>query len=154
VRHGRCQPRDTAPPTPLRLTRRALEGGPATPSNRFLVILQGQVVTLGRLHAIPATVDPVRPPPYLQRHAWRCRNHSGAVRHAGTGRRHACHCTPYGSTSTATSSPSEDATVNHYAPDPRSCHCSGTRRAMMTRSWQGPSRRPPTPRRHRPYFLM
>jgi hypothetical protein len=36
-------------------------------------------------------------------------------------------------------------------PDPRSCHCSGTRRAMMTRSWQGPSRRPPTLRRRRPY---
>jgi hypothetical protein len=115
VRHGQCQPRDTALPTPVRLTRRALEGGPATPSNRFLVILQGQVVTLGRRDAIPATVDLVRPP-YLQHHASRCCNHFGTVRHAGTGRRHACHCTPYGSTSTATSSPSEDATVNHYAP--------------------------------------
>jgi hypothetical protein len=41
VRHGRCQSRDAAPPTPVRLTRRALEGGPATPSTRFLVILQG-----------------------------------------------------------------------------------------------------------------
>jgi hypothetical protein len=39
VRRGRCQPRDTAPPTPVRLTCRALEGGPATPSNRFLVNL-------------------------------------------------------------------------------------------------------------------
>jgi hypothetical protein len=27
VRHGRCQPRDAAPPTPVRLTCRALEGG-------------------------------------------------------------------------------------------------------------------------------
>jgi hypothetical protein len=38
------------------------------------------------------------------------------VRHAGTGRRHACHCIPYGSTSAATSSPYENATANHYAP--------------------------------------
>jgi hypothetical protein len=40
VRRGRCQSRDTAPPTPVRLTRRALKGGPAAPSTRFLVILQ------------------------------------------------------------------------------------------------------------------
>jgi hypothetical protein len=65
VRHGRCQLRDTAPPTPVRLTCRALEGGPATPSNRFLVNLQGQAMTLGRRDTIPATVGPVRPPPCL-----------------------------------------------------------------------------------------
>jgi hypothetical protein len=65
MRHGRCQLRDTAPPTPVRLTCRALEGGPATPSNCFLVNLQGQAMTLGRRNAIPATVGPVRPPPCL-----------------------------------------------------------------------------------------
>jgi hypothetical protein len=41
VRRGRCQSRDTTPPTPVRLTRRALEEGPAAPSTCFLVILQG-----------------------------------------------------------------------------------------------------------------
>jgi hypothetical protein len=41
VRRGRCQSRDAAPPTPVRLTRRALEGGPATPSIYFPVTLQG-----------------------------------------------------------------------------------------------------------------
>jgi hypothetical protein len=41
VRRGRCQSRDTVPPTPVRLTRRALEEGPAAPSTCFLVILQG-----------------------------------------------------------------------------------------------------------------
>jgi hypothetical protein len=116
VRHGRCQLCDTALPTPVRLTCRALEGGPATPSNRFLVNLQEQAVTLGRWDAIPATVGPVRPPPCLQHHAGHCYNHSGAVRHAGTGRRHAYHCIPYGSPPTAPLSPSEDATVNHHAP--------------------------------------
>jgi hypothetical protein len=65
VRHGRCQLRDTAPPTSVRLTRRTLEGGPATPSNHFLVNLQGQAITLGRRNAIPATVGPVLPPPCL-----------------------------------------------------------------------------------------
>jgi hypothetical protein len=115
VRHGQCQLRGTVPPTPVRLTRRALEGGPATPSNPSLVNLQGQSMTSGRRDAIPATVGPVRPPPCLQRHAGHCYNNSGAVGHAGTRRRHACHCTPYGSPSTAPSSPFEDATANHYA---------------------------------------
>jgi hypothetical protein len=41
VRCGRCQSRDAAPPAPVRLTRRALEGGSAAPSTCFLVILQG-----------------------------------------------------------------------------------------------------------------
>jgi hypothetical protein len=115
VRHGQCQLRGTVPPTPVRLTRRPLEGGPATPSNHFLANLQGQTMTLGRWDAIPATVGPVRPPPCLQHHAGHCYNNSGAVEHAGTRRRHTCHCTSYGSPSTASSSPSEDAPANHYA---------------------------------------
>jgi hypothetical protein len=41
VQRGRCQSRGAAPPVPVRPTRRALEGGPAAPSTRFLVILQG-----------------------------------------------------------------------------------------------------------------
>jgi hypothetical protein len=41
VRCGQCQSRDAAPPAPVRLTRRALEGGPAAPSICFLVTLQG-----------------------------------------------------------------------------------------------------------------
>jgi hypothetical protein len=116
VRRGRCQPRDTAPPTPVRPTCHALEGGLATPSNCFLVILQGQVMTLGRRDAIPATVGPVRPPPCSQHHAGRYYNHSGAMRHAGTGRRHACHCILYGSSSATPSSLPGDATANHCAP--------------------------------------
>jgi hypothetical protein len=116
VRRGRCQPCDTAPPTPVRLTRRALEGGPATPSNHFLVNLQDQVMMLGRQDAIPTTVGRVRPPPCSQHHAGQCYNYSGIIRHAGAGRRHAYHCTPYGSPSTASSSLSEDATASHYAP--------------------------------------
>jgi hypothetical protein len=76
VRYGQCQPRDTVLPTLVRLTRRALEGGPAAPSNPFLMNLQGQTATSGRRNAIPATVGPVRPPPCPQRHAGHCYNNS------------------------------------------------------------------------------
>jgi hypothetical protein len=48
VRRGRCQPRDTAPPTPVQLTRRALEGGAAAPSNAFSMTMEGHAVTSGR----------------------------------------------------------------------------------------------------------
>jgi hypothetical protein len=54
----------------------------------------------------------VRPSLPLPRHAVHCSN---AVEHAGTGRRHACHCTSYGPLSTAPSSPLGAALVNHYA---------------------------------------
>jgi hypothetical protein len=53
VRHGQCQLRDTVPPTPVRLTRRALEGGPPAPSNPSLVNLQGQTMTSGRRERRP-----------------------------------------------------------------------------------------------------
>jgi hypothetical protein len=53
VRYGQCQPRGTVLPTPVRLTRRALEGGPAAPSNSSLVILQAQIVTSGRRERHP-----------------------------------------------------------------------------------------------------
>jgi hypothetical protein len=111
VRRGRCQPRDAAPPTPVRLTRRALEGGPATPSKCFRVTLQGQDVTLGRQGAIPATVNGRRPPPRVQPHVGHYGNSSGTVKRAGTGRRHDYYCIPYGSTSATPSSPPGVITV-------------------------------------------
>jgi hypothetical protein len=116
VRHGRCQPRDVAPPTPVRLTCRALEGGPATPSKCFPVTLQGQVMTLGRRGAIPATVNCRRPSPRVQPHAGHCGNSSGAVRRARTGRHHSCHCIPYGPSSSTPSRPPGNITANHCAP--------------------------------------
>jgi hypothetical protein len=111
---GLCNMADVSSvtPTPVRLTCRALEGGPATPSKCFLVTLLGHVVTLGRRGAIPATVNCRRPPPCVQRHAGHCGNSPGAVRHAGTGRRHACHCISYGSSSATSSNPPGDITVD------------------------------------------
>jgi hypothetical protein len=65
--------------------------------------------------AIPVAVNPVRPSLPLQCHAAHCYNCSHAIEHAGTGHRHTCYCTSYGSLSTAPSSPPEDAPVNHHA---------------------------------------
>jgi hypothetical protein len=48
MRRGQCQLRDTVPPTPVRLTHRALEGGPAAPSNVSSVLTQGHALTSGR----------------------------------------------------------------------------------------------------------
>jgi hypothetical protein len=48
MRQGQSQLRDTVPPAPVRLTRRALEGGPVRPSNIFYVLMQDHVVTSGR----------------------------------------------------------------------------------------------------------
>jgi hypothetical protein len=107
---------DTVPPTLVQLTRRALEGGgAAAPSSSLPVTLQGQTVTSGRRSAIPVVVGPVQPSLPLLRPAAHYCNHSDAVGHAGTGRHHACYCTPYGSSSTAPSSPPGDALVNCYA---------------------------------------
>jgi hypothetical protein len=53
MRHGQCQLCNTVPPTPVRLTRRALEGGLAAPSNPSLMTLQGQTMTSGRRERHP-----------------------------------------------------------------------------------------------------
>jgi hypothetical protein len=53
MQHGQCQLCDTVPPTPVRLTHRALEGGPVAPSNPSLVVLQGQTMTSGRRERHP-----------------------------------------------------------------------------------------------------
>jgi hypothetical protein len=60
VRHGQCQLRDTVSPTPVRLTRRALEGGPVAPSNPSLMTLQRQTMTSGRRerHPCPCSATP------------------------------------------------------------------------------------------------
>jgi hypothetical protein len=90
-------------PSPLRGAGRTLD--------RFLVTLQGLVEALGRWDAIPATVTVWLPPPRVQAHARRCSNDSSTMEHIGTGRRFTYSCTPYGPTSAAPSSLSEDITA-------------------------------------------
>jgi hypothetical protein len=80
VRRGRCQLRAIVPPTLVRLTCRALEGGPAAPSSPPLATLQGQTVTSGRRErcprrcqscaAIPAPAAPRRALLQLLRRCW------------------------------------------------------------------------------------
>jgi hypothetical protein len=154
VRHGRCQPRDAAPLALVRLTCQALEGGLAAPSKRFPVTLQGQVVMLGRRSAIPATVElqpaaPVHTKPH--RALWQQLRRCEACGN-GTPPR-----LPLYSVQIVVSNLFEPIWRHQsqpLRPYPRSYHCSGTRYAMMARSRQGPSRRPPTLRRCTPYFPM
>jgi hypothetical protein len=67
------------PPTPVRLTRRALEGGPAQPSSAFPVTTQGYAVTSGRrersspsLSALCGYPRHCSATPALRRHTRRC----------------------------------------------------------------------------------
>jgi hypothetical protein len=103
------------PPTLVRLTHRALEGGPAAPSSPLVVTPQGQIVTSGRRERHPRRCQPCAAIPAPAAPPAHCYNYSSAIEHAGTGRRHACYCTSYGSSSTAPSSPPGDAPVNHHA---------------------------------------
>jgi hypothetical protein len=76
MRRGQCQPRGTVPPTSVRLTRRALEGGPAEPSNGGECFfydytgLRRDVRPAGTVFSV--AVNPVRPSSPLQRHAGYC----------------------------------------------------------------------------------
>jgi hypothetical protein len=73
MRRGRCQLRDTVPPTPVRLTRRALEGGPAEPSNVTSVLTQGHAVTSRRRDRSSSSLST------LCNHPRHCRTTPGTV---------------------------------------------------------------------------
>jgi hypothetical protein len=118
VRRGRCQLRDTVPPTLVRLTRRALEGGPAEPSNTPSVTTQGYVVTSGRRERSSPSLST------LCGHPYHCSATPGTVttspmllEYTGTRRRHDHHCAAYGPTVDGTLEPARDGgqTTNHYA---------------------------------------
>jgi hypothetical protein len=107
VRRGRRQLRDTLPPTPVRLTRRALEGGPAAPSSPLFVALQGKTVMSGR----------------WEHHPRRCQSCAGHPR--------PCSATP----STATTTPALLSTRGRDAATPatvpRTDHCQRLPRARL-----------------------
>jgi hypothetical protein len=104
VRQGRCQLRDTVSPTPVRLTRRALEGGAGSILEYLLCAYTGprcDVRPAGSV--IPVTVSPVRPSPPLPHHAGHCGNTPALLGRTGTRHRHNGHCATYGPSSTAPS---------------------------------------------------
>jgi hypothetical protein len=80
---GRCQPRGTMPPAFVWLTRRALEGGAAEPSNGgecFFYDYTGldrDVRPAGTVFSV--AVSPARPSPPLQCHAGYCDDISNVV---------------------------------------------------------------------------
>jgi hypothetical protein len=97
VRQGRRQLCDTVSPTPVRLTRRALEGGPAAPSNIFYLLIQGHTVTSGQRDRSSPSLS------ILCGHPRQCSTMPDAVRdiptllgRTGTRHRHNGHCATYG----------------------------------------------------------
>jgi hypothetical protein len=89
---------------------------------KWSVELMGETLAYAPRNAIKSQIladfvaewtDTQLPSPQIQAECWTL--YFSAVEHAGTGLRHACHCTPYGSPSTASSSPRGDAPVNHCA---------------------------------------
>jgi hypothetical protein len=85
------------PPTPVRLTRRALEGGPAVPSKVFSVITQGHTVTSGRRdQSSPSLSALCGPPPPLPHHAGHYDDIPTLLGHTGTRRPPDRHCAAYG----------------------------------------------------------
>jgi hypothetical protein len=108
VRRGRCQLRGTVPPTFVRLTRRALEGGRRNPrrgTNTFSMSTQDYTMTSGRWEWSSPPLSA------LCGHPRHCNATPGTaatsltlLRCTGTGHHHACHCASYGLPSMAPSS--------------------------------------------------
>jgi hypothetical protein len=97
VRRGQCELRDTVPPAPVRLTRRALEGGAGGTLEYLLRAYAGPHHDVGPAGSvIPIAVSPVRPSPPLQHHARRCGDIPMLLGCTGTRHHHDGHCATYG----------------------------------------------------------
>jgi hypothetical protein len=152
VRRGQCQLRDTVPPTPVRLTRRALEGGPVAPSNPSLVTLQGQAVTSGRRERHPRHCQSCAaiPAPAAPRRALLQQLHRCWARGDGTLPRLPLY--PVRIIVNGFLEPAWGRPVQPLRLHPRSRPCSSTGHATTLRSEQGSLGRPPTPRHCTPYL--
>jgi hypothetical protein len=136
------------PPTPVRLTRRALQGELAKPSNAFPVTTQGYAMTSGRRERSSPSLSA------LCGHPRHCSATPGTattcptlLERTGTGRRHARHCAAY--------RPSVDGTLElarerrpgnqPLRHNPQSCSCMRTGRATTPRLEQDSPGRPSAP---------
>jgi hypothetical protein len=100
------------------LTRRALERGPAEPSNALSVITQGYAMTSGRRErSSPSLSTLCGQPRHCSAMSRTAATLSTLLRCTGTGRHHTYRCTLYGPPSTTPSSLSadDDRTANRYA---------------------------------------
>jgi hypothetical protein len=158
VRRGRCQPRGTVPPTFAWLTRRALEGGPAEPSNGGECFfydhtgLRRDVRPAGTVFSIAVT--PVRPSSPLQRHAGYCDDGPHAVEAHGdrTSPRLPLYLvrTPVDGTLEPAHGRRPDSQPLHHHP--RSHPCTGTGLAMTPQQERDSPGQSSTPRHSTPHL--
>jgi hypothetical protein len=83
------------PPTPVRLTRRALEGGPAAPLNIFYVLIQGHAVTSGRQDRSSSSLSTLCGHPRHCRTTPDTGNIPALLGRTGTRHHHNDHCATY-----------------------------------------------------------
>jgi hypothetical protein len=158
VRHGRCQSRDTVPPTLVRLTRRTLEIGRrnprrgdgclfhACPGLRRDVRLAGPVTSVA--------VGPVRPSPPSRHHPGHCISIPDVVEARGDGTSPCpllCLVRPpvSGTLESACGRPSNERPLHRH---PRSCSWTDTGHAMTSHQKRDLPGRPSTPRHCTPYL--
>jgi hypothetical protein len=158
VRHGQRQPRDTVSPTPVRLTRRALERGRWSPrrgDGRLLHACPGlrrDVRLAGPVTSV--AVGPVQPSPPSQRHPGHCITIPYAVgiqSDKTPPRRLLCALRPPVSHTLEPASrrqPNEKPLRHH----PRSRSWVDTGHAMTSHQKQDSPGRPSTPRHCTPYL--
>jgi hypothetical protein len=118
VRQGRCQLRDTVPPTPGN-TSRPRRGASGT-LKYFFRADAGPRRDVGPTGSItPVAVSPVRPSQPLLLHAGHCGDIPALLRRAGIRHRHDDHCAAYGPPSTAPSNQPTTAAIQPTAtPSP------------------------------------
>jgi hypothetical protein len=149
VRRGWCQPRDAVPPTSVRLTRRALEGGAGGTLECFSRDYTGLRSDVGPAGAVvPVAVSPVRPSPPLQRHAGYSDNNPDAVGAHGDGTsprlpRYLIQTPVDGTLEPAHGQRPDNQPLHHH---PRSRSCTSTGRATTPRPEQDSPGRPSTQR--------
>jgi hypothetical protein len=157
VRRGQCQIRDTVPPTFVRLTRRALEGG-AEPSkgNKYIFYgytgLHRDVRPAGTVLSV--AISPVRSSPPLQHHAGYCDDIPDAIGAHGdrTPPRPPLYFvrSPIDSTLESVCRRRPDGQPLHCYP--RSCSCTSTGLATTPQQEQDSPGRSSTPRHCSPYL--
>jgi hypothetical protein len=104
MRQGRCQLRDTVPPTPRTASApRPQRGAGGTLECLFCANAGPRHDVRPAGSVIPVTVNPVRPSTPLLHHVGHCGDIPTLLGHAGTRRRHDGHCATYGPPSTAPS---------------------------------------------------
>jgi hypothetical protein len=142
------------PPTPVRLTRRALEGGAGGTLECLLRAYAGSrrdVRAAGLV--IPIAVNPVRPSPPLQRHAAHCCNNSGTTgaHMSGTPPCPTLYSVRVHRQRHPRIGPLQQPGGQPLHYDPRSCSCTSTERATTPQLEQELPGHPSTPRHCSPY---